>query len=177
MQIQITVQDEKVRMLLGTLALRMQDLSPIMREIGEIVRDSVMRNFREQRSPQGGIWEPSHRALQEHGKTLIDTATLRNSINVRADRDKVAVGTPVEYAAVHQLGVRRGSFGQFVVRVRAHTRRSRKGDEHTVRAHTRRVSLPWGDIPARPFLGVRREDWGEIHNAMLQYVLEGGARG
>jgi|Deesub1362A_J573_1020465.scaffolds.fasta_scaffold01454_11 phage virion morphogenesis protein len=167
----IDVRDQRVRALLEGLLRRSHDLTPAMREIGEIVRESVMRNFREQRAPDGTAWKPSWRALREGGKTLIDTATLRNSIHVRPGPDRVAVGTPVEYAAVHQFGARRGSFGEHIVQVRAHRRRSRKGGEHTVRAHTRRVRLPWGDIPPRPFLGVRREDWGEIHDALMDYLF------
>jgi len=135
----IDVRDQRVRALLEGLLRRSHDLTPAMREIGEIVRESVMRNFREQRAPDGTAWKPSWRALREGGKTLIDTATLRNSIHVRPGPDRVAVGTPVEYAAVHQFGARRGSFGEHIVQVRAHRRRSRKGGEHTVRAHTRRV--------------------------------------
>jgi phage virion morphogenesis protein len=174
-QLHITVQDEKVRALFGQLQKSMGDLTPVMREVGEIVRESVMRNFRESRSPEGVPWKPSRRALLGAGRTLIDTATLRNSIHVRPEKDKVAVGTPVEYGGVHQVGARRGSFGQVIVRVRAHRRVTRTGKESTVRAHTRKAILPWGDIPPRPFLGVRREDWGEIHDALTDYLM-GGSR-
>lgn len=168
----ISVEDRRVRALLEGLLRRSRNLTPAMHEIGEIVRESVMRNFREGRSPDGTPWPPSRRALLTGGKTLVDTATLRNSIHVRPGPSSVTVGTPVEYAAVHQFGARRGSFGEHIVKVRAHMRRSRRtGRTQTVRAHARRVRLPWGDIPPRPFLGVRREDWGEIHDAMMEYLM------
>ena len=46
-----------------------EDATPVMREIGEIVRESVMLNFREGQSPEGDDWEPSKRAIEEKGKT------------------------------------------------------------------------------------------------------------
>lgn len=40
--------------------------------------------------------------------TLVDTARLRNSINVDAGRNKVEIGTNVKYAAIHQFGGKAG---------------------------------------------------------------------
>jgi len=156
---------------LQMLAKRMDNLQPVMREIGEVVRESVMRNFREQRSPEGAPWKPSLRALVQGGLTLVDTATLRNSINVRARRRSVTIGTPVEYAAVHQFGARKGSFGNVTVHVREHIRRLASGKEVKVRAHTRNMRVPWGNIPARPFLGVRRSDWVEIQDIIVEHLF------
>jgi phage virion morphogenesis protein len=170
-QLKIDVQDKEVALMLQALERRMQDMTPLMREIGEIVRDSVMRNFREGRAPDGTPWKPSLRAIVQRGQTLVDTARLRNSITVSPARDHVAVGTNVEYAAVHQFGARKGSFGEVSAKVRAHTRRTRTGGQAQVRAHTRKMRLPWGDIPARPFLGVRPGDWSEIREAILSHVL------
>jgi len=156
---------------LQMLAKRMDNLQPVMREIGEVVRESVMRNFREQRSPEGAAWKPSLRALMQGGLTLVDTATLRNSINVRARRRSVTIGTPVEYAAVHQFGARKGSFGLVTFTVREHLRRTRSGKKVRVREHKRTAALPWGNIPARPFLGVRRSDWEEIQEIIVEHLF------
>lgn len=168
----IRVHDEQVKDLLRRLESRMTDLTPAMRAIGEIVRESVMRNFAQSRSPEGIPWKRSLRAKLRGGMTLIDTATLKNSIHVRADKTRVRVGSPVRYAAVHQFGARAGSFGVVAATVKAHVRRGRSGKSHNVRAHTRRQKVPWGDIPARPFLGVRREDWGEIRETILDYLVK-----
>lgn len=173
----ITADDERIRELLIRLSRRMRDTTPVMREIGEIVLESIQRNFRQGRSPEGKRWKPSRRAIREGGKTLMDNRILFGSLNdacVLAGRDRVRIGTNVPYAAVHQLGARRGSFGEVLARVRSHSRRSRGGGTHIVRAHVRRQKLPWGDIPARPFMGVRREDWGEIHDTVMDYLLLGG---
>lgn len=169
----IKADDAQVRGLLSRIAARLGDLTPVMREIGEIVRESVMRNFAESRAPDGSAWKPSRRALAEGGKTLVKRAILRNSINVRATCDQVLVGTPVAYGPTHQFGAARGSFGAIAVTVKAHLRRSRKGGTHKVRQHRRNQKLPWGNILARPFLGVRSDDWTEIRNSLLDYLASG----
>jgi len=173
-QLDMKIQDREVAILLQGLEKRAEDHTPVMREIGEIIRESVMRNFREQKAPDGTAWKPSKRASEENGKTLIDTATLRNSIHVQASRDQVRVGTPVEYAGVMQFGAAAGSFGTRVINIPSHTRGSWKGGVPSyVSAHKRVVRLPWGDIPARPFIGIRNEDWPEIRDALLDYIIGG----
>ncbi len=107
-EIKVTVQDQEVKALLARLQERTGNLTPVMRTIGEIVRESVIRNFEEERAPDGKRWKPSLRAILTGGKTLTDRAILRNSLNVRPSRDRVAVGTNVIYAAIHQLGGKAG---------------------------------------------------------------------
>jgi phage gpG-like protein len=63
----------------------------------------------------------------------------------------VEVGSSLEYAAVQQLGARRGQFG-----------RTRRG-----------APIPWGDIPARPYLGISQADSSAILDIISQYL---GAR-
>ena len=107
-EIRVYINDRQVRESLGALSRRMGDMTPVMRNIGEIVRASVIRNFREERDPSGARWKPSLRALLTRGKTLTDTAILRNSINVRPEPGRVSVGTNVVYAAIHQFGGKAG---------------------------------------------------------------------
>ena len=61
-----------------------------------------------------------------------------------------------EYAAYQNFAVKKGELGTTEVTetVREHTRR-RRGRTERVRQHTRRreVSSPWGDKPAREFIG------------------------
>lgn len=169
-QVQLTINDREVQILLEGIARRVEDATPVMREIGEIVRESVMQNFREGRSPEGDAWKPSRRAQRERGKTLIDRAILRNSIHVQAGPDWVSVGTPDVRATTHQFGAPAGSFGTVTAIVKAHIRTSRKGNEYTVKQHSRKQALPWGDIPARTFLGIREEDWPDIKDALIDYI-------
>lgn len=141
----------------------MRDLSlrPAARKIGESLVSSTIRRFNEQKAPDGTPWQPlaassvaprsrdftrsgrlrkrAERRLMNR-KILIQTARLRNSIAFKTEGTAVAVGTNVVYAATHQFGARAGAFG-----------RTSRGQ-----------AVPFGDIPARPFLGISKEDQAEI---------------
>ena len=150
--IEIAAQDEQVRELLRQLAERMEDLTPAFAEIGEIVTESVQRNFEEHRAPDGTPWarlaRSTVRQKAKRGRSpkdiLIDRRILMGSIHPEAHRDHVVIGTNVVYAAVHQFGA-------------------------GLRAHiaTRRTFPP---IPARPFLGVREDDRPEIEDALRAFL-------
>lgn len=159
----------------------MGNLTRPMGVIGQIVRDSVIENFRAERSPEGVPWKKSLRAIIQGGITLVDTAVLRNSIHHRAYADRVEIGTPVKYAAVHQFGAGKGSFGTVEATVKAHVRRITKAfgkpiapRDVTVKEHKRKTVLPWGDIPKRPFMGVKRTDWDEIRSSIIEHFMRGG---
>lgn len=99
------------------------------KRIAEHGVSSTKLRFQDQKDPQGRPWIPSDRVLTRGGKTLVDTARLRNSITGKSDAAQAEWGTNVVYAATHQYG-----------RV---IRRSRSGG---------------GSIPARPFIGINRDD-------------------
>jgi phage gpG-like protein len=108
---------------------------------------------------------------------------MAGSIHARADKDKVVIGTNKIYAAVHQFGAKKGSFGAVEAGIKTHMRkitqafgRPVKARKITVRAHTRKMKLPWGDIPARPFMMAQDEDWDEIRESLNDFILAGGKR-
>jgi len=163
----VNIDTSQINSLLRRIASRIDDLTPIMRNIGESIRTSVEDNFEAEGRPVK--WQQSARVRFEGGKTLTDTARLRNSISVKADKKSVAVGTNVKYAGTHQFGARRGEFGTITASVKAHTRK-RGGKTIAVRAHQRRVQLPFGNIPKRPFLMVHDEDRREISRMLNDYI-------
>jgi len=167
MQISIDLKTHGVNAMLNRVLSRMGNKSRVMRTLGEIVRSSVDRNFARQGRPLP--WKPSRRAMTEGGQTLSDTARLRRSFTVDAGQDWAAVGTNVKYAGTHQLGARKGSFGMVTATVRAHLR----GGKTRVRPHPRTQAVPWGDIPARPFLMVQGEDYKEMNEALLDFLNPG----
>jgi phage virion morphogenesis protein len=177
MQIEVQVQDEQVKQMLSSLASRISDMTPAMRRIAGIMHDSVEENFAAGGRPR---WPMSHRAKEQGGMTLQDTGRLAGSLSQQATANEAIVGTNVKYAAVQQFGAKKGSFGTFAVKVKAHERkitqafgRALKGTLAVqVKSHNRNTKLPWGDIPARPFMMIQPEDWGEI-NASLCDFLEG----
>ena len=106
----LSVKIESIQMeaMLNELAGRMDDLTPVMQTIGEIIVEQADTAFETGVAPGGTAWPASGRAQATGGQTLIDTAVLRNSINVLATDNQVEVGTNVLYAAIHQLGGKAG---------------------------------------------------------------------
>jgi len=162
MEIKVEIHDEEVKRLFVRLSRDLTDTLPIMRRIAGIMADSVEENFAREGRPR---WEPSKRAIRDFGQTLQKSGRLAASITQKATATEAMVGTNVKYAAVHQFGAKKGAFGTFAAKVKAH---ERKGVP--VKAHTRNVKTPWGDIPARPFMMVQDEDWGGIKTAVVDYI-------
>ncbi len=94
MQITINANDTEVDKALADLSARLRKLRPVMKEIGEIVRTSVERNFAAGGRPK---WDESARVKGEGGQTLSLTGRLRRSFarpgTLQAGNDQVAVGT------------------------------------------------------------------------------------
>lgn len=174
----VKIEDSGIRDLLSGMRRRTADLTPAMKIIGETVRTSVIRNFEEGGRPPWRPLSPVTRAGRKGSKILMVqgfAGGLAGSIHPKAYRDRAVIGTNKAYAAAHQFGAKKGSFGTVTARVREHVRRLASGKEVRVREHTRKMKIPWGDIPARPFLMVRDEDWEKIREALLEHIV-GGTR-
>ena len=144
--------------LLEELRRRVADPVPALEEIGAGLEELVRLGFHDSRDPWGGEWaglRPVTLARRRKGRgagaarPLRDSGNLMNSITSRAQRDRVVVGTAVEYAPTHQYGARRGQYG-----------RTRRG-----------APVPWGDVPARPFLPLR-EGHVELPDAWVREIAE-----
>lgn len=83
-------------------ALQAADQYLLLSEIGEYVVTETLLNFDGEHEPDGTPWIPSKR----DGKTLTDRGHLRDSITqiVAGSGDSVAIGSNMEYAAIHQFG-------------------------------------------------------------------------
>lgn len=160
--------DKEIGSLLDGIAARLGSKKEAMHTIGEIVRTSINRNFRAQGRPDA--WKKSRRAESDGGMTLSLTGRLRNSFTVEADNDSASVGTNVAYATTLHFGAAKGSFGTVVAGVRSHVRRLASGKEAKVSAHPRLVTIPFGNIPARPFMLVQPDDWKEIRDALIDHI-------
>ncbi len=174
----IRIEDQGVKRLLARIQRRTHSLTPAMNIIGQIVRTSIVRNFEKEGRPQR--WKAhSETTENRRGKgvsILREEGHLMNSIHSKAYKDRTVIGTNRVYAAVHQFGAKKGSFGAFSItqQVKAHVRNVR-GVRQNVKAHkrTREITLPFGDIPARPFMMVQTEDWDEIRESLSDYLLGG----
>lgn len=129
--------------------------------LAETVRESTVERFRTGKDPSGKKWKTSIRAANEGGKTLVQSAQLRNSINSRTDASGFVVGTNVIHAATHQLGADR-------------TIRARKAKALRFQVGGRWVTKKAVRIriPARPFLGLSDEDVEEIKATIDEYMEE-----
>ena len=140
---------------------------------------SVEENFRQSGRPR---WIPSRREevtnvskfdkKTRQGKTLIDTSTLKGSIQAAITGYQIEIGTSVNYARIHQYG---GNI-QKSVQIPQHQRRIYQAfgkpitpKSITVRPHTRNLNIK---IPARPFILLQDYDWKQIHKFLSQVVQD-----
>lgn len=77
----------------------MKNLHPVFQDFGEHMRHSIKMNFQSGGRPTA--WPPSGKSA---GRTLIESARLKNSIAYVASNQGVIIGTNVPYAAIHQFG-------------------------------------------------------------------------
>jgi phage virion morphogenesis protein len=154
--------DEAIRQRLRDLDRASNNLTPAMKNIGEHMVQSTEVNFNSESGPDGQKWQdvtPARRAKKKHSKILTETGHLRGSINYRANRKGVAVGTNVPYAAAHQFGF------AGAVQVPQHNRLIKQAFgrklKHPVWAIVGAFSFQQ-NLSAREFLGVSQSDREEI---------------
>lgn len=169
--INIEIKDQAVTTLLSRLAERMANLLPAMQDIGEALSEGTKQRFGQSADWDGHAWAKNSQttvsmylgttkgnykkngSLSKKGaarsgrkKPLIgETRSLSTTIDYQASKDRVTIGSPMEYAGTHQFGAKRGAFG----------------------SHNGRP-IPWGDIPARPFLPL--DDSGNLPTAASRMV-------
>ena len=152
--IRVTIDDSEVVAALDRLAAAGRDLTPAMRDVGEHLLNSARERFRTETAPDGTPWAPltaATRRRKERNKHRILTLEghLSGGLDYRADSDSVEVGSPSIYAGTHQFGAPAGSFGE--------TATGRP--------------IPWGDIPARPFLVDADGDLAPDDEAAIRDIL------
>lgn len=131
-------------------------MDDVMNDIGRVlVRSARDRILVSNQAPDGTPWKQSKRAIQKGGKTLLDKRRLHASITQEAHSDSVDWGSNMVYSAVHQLGAAAGAFGIWEGVLKGGGKRT--------------LSLPFGDIPARPYLGVSNEDRETISELVVSY--------
>jgi phage virion morphogenesis protein len=139
----ITIDDAQVQAALTDLIRRVTNPGPALADIGRALGNLTEDAFQAEASPFGPAWPDLSDVTKKRraaigkwpGPMLQMTAGgLAASITHGADATSAWVGASKVYAAVHQFGQPKGASG-----------RTRRG-----------APIPWGDIPARPFLPVDR---------------------
>lgn len=122
-----------------------KDLSPALRIIGEKLVESTQQRFESGTGPDGQKWEEnSPVTVDRKGRNfpLVDEGTLMESISYALiSNDALEVGSSMEYAAMQQFGGTKSEFPWL-----------------------------WGDIPARPFLGISSDDESKILDILRDHL-------
>lgn len=162
--IRIEINDEAVAAALARLSAGLGDLSDPMNNIGAALVRSTKDRISKGITSEGAPFAPRSKVtLARYDRLglpykgpLHQTGDMAGDIAHEYGADYTMVGSNAIQAAVMQFGAKQGAFGAFIGK-------DRKGRDHF---HT----IPWGDIPARPFLGVSDEDRGTIVEIVEEWL-------
>lgn len=119
---------------LSHAASQLTHTKPLMQRLSVSLLSATEDNFAAQGRPSWAGLSPVTLARRRNGgglvRTLEDTGNLAGSVSSWHSDTEAAVGSNSRYATTHQFGAEQGGFG----------RTAKNGP------------IPWGDIPARPFL-------------------------
>lgn len=148
---------------LRRLAERGTNLTPLLKNMGEQVLNSTQERFESSTDPDGNRWASNSpvtfarllgsRHTNKSGKInargvsrvmskkpLILSHTLQGSIRYQLNGQSVMVGTNMVYAKMMHFGGTKSAFPHL-----------------------------WGDIPARPFLGISASDKAVLERMVIDY--------
>ncbi len=151
--IRIELKEDEISTVLARLSRHLSDMSEMMNSIGEQMHRETKQRFKQGVSPDGAAWAPKSQttidAYTRRGQSVDfrplfgpnqDGTPLRNSIFRQYGPDFVEIGSNKIYAAVMQFGAAKGAFGN----------------------NAAGRPIPWGRIPARPYLGISDIDRANI---------------
>lgn len=164
------IDDREVVRALDRLHAKAGRMAPAMKNIGEVVLRSTQDRFSSQVDPDGRPWQRlkastiAAKALRGHSdKILRQRGYLADSIRYQANESGVRIGTNRIYSAIHQFG---GKTKPHVIRPKNKKALAWPGARHPTRA----VNHPGSDIPARPFLGISRQDRERILEVVADHL-------
>ncbi|PYF08235.1 phage virion morphogenesis protein [Rhodobacter viridis] len=176
--ISVELQEATARQALRDMLARMGDLRPFYKGVGEILLNSARERFDSQSGPNGAPWAPLKPATVRarikknqlplmilQSNTNGKNSSLKASLNaIPSDKD-VRVGSPVLWAAIHQLGgtINKDAGSRYMVGRRFAKRDKEGGNDVAIKAHTIR-------IPARPYIGVSDLDQERILEAAEEWL-------
>lgn len=163
----VTVDDEQVLAALARLRKRTDNLGPVLKAIGEDLVESTKQRFSTGTGPDGTPWADNSAVtisrylgltkgntkkdgtLSKKGEARLaakkpltgETKALGSQIHYQVNGNVLEVGSSMEYAAMQQFGGRKSEFPRL-----------------------------WGDIPARPFLGLSAADKSAIGETISEYL-------
>lgn len=182
------LRDEAARRELLDLLDRMDNMRPFYDAVGNLLVGSTGDRFQAQQDPEGHAWTPLRpatiKARTRKGQlplTILRSnsrgksgSPLAGSINYQATDEEARIGSPKEYAAIHQLG---GTIKRQARKGKIYRRKDEAGNvgnrfvKKSKANHVTDVDIPAYTItiPARPYLGVSREDQEDIVEVARDY--------
>lgn len=141
----VELKSDQVTGALARLAGELADMTPVMEDIGEYLVRSTKKRFADGTAPDGAAWaanSPVTLARKTDPRPLFGTSgTLNQQIFHEAGSDFVEVGSNRVQAAMMQFGGTKAQFPHL-----------------------------WGNIPARPFLGLSAEDETNVLDIIEDYL-------
>lgn len=157
------INDAQVRAAFIALGAALTDMRQPMDEIGDNMVRATQDRMQAGISPDGTPFAPRSAVTlaryaaqgKKYGpKPLWLTGTMRQNIAHAAGSDHVSWGSNAIQAAVMHFGAEQGEFGAAMGRTKPSKKRTKSQDYFT--------PIPWGRIPARPFIGLSEQDRGDI---------------
>ncbi|MFN3971253.1 MAG: phage virion morphogenesis protein [Gemmobacter sp.] len=147
----VVLDDERTQGALSRLIGATTDMTPLMRDLGEYLITATKDRFATGAGPDGTIWAPkSATTLAAYARRgdpadlrplFGPTGSLSKTIFYEAGPTQVSWGSPMVYAAMMQFGGARAAFPHL-----------------------------WGDIPARPFIGLSDDDIAAIGEEVEEWL-------
>lgn len=142
--------DDDLDAALARLRAGMEDMSEVTSEIGEFLAESHQQRIeRSLGAPDGTAWALNSPFTKTRDpRPLVDSGEMVKDINYQSGPDFAEVIATGKQVRTMQYGAAKGAFGQ--------TASGRP--------------LPWGDIPARPFMGLSQSDRDGISEALREWL-------
>jgi len=181
--IDMKIDDKEVRAMLGRLQANIGDLKPVMKTIGEIVRSSVIQNFREGGRPNkwAATKEISRRISFAMGGRKMEGDEHRSGLRIRKGKkvyklDGKTTRIYDKYSANKKTLIDTGRLMNSIT-YKAHSDKVEIGTNVVYGAiHQLGGKAGRGrkvDIPARPYLMVQDGDWTTIKEVSMRYLTKG----
>ncbi len=153
MKINIELDTTEARAAIQRLIRLSTNLTPLMQDVGEQLLNSTRQRFRHEQAPDSTPWAPlsdttKRRKTKNHDKILTEDGLLGSQIVYHATPNSLEIGSNRIYASTHQFGASKGQYGNT----------------------TKGSPIPWGNIPARPFLGLSPQDTTSIHETFNHHL-------
>lgn len=164
----IELKADEMKASLAVMEHFFSNMAPFMQQVGEYLLTSTKdRIAKGGPAPDGSAWAPKaqstlarYRAKGEgvDSRPLIHMGKLvGTSLHNSSGADWAELSSSAVYAAIQQFGAAKGSSGSY------------SGTDKNGRHYS--GSAPWGDIPARPFMGISSHDEANIQDIFRENII------